>query len=778
MRFRDGMWLTQPDFRVEFAEDVHKIDTSKDDALSLLCPTRHIMARGNTLNQPTITIDVEPVVDDVISITARHWKGARDLGPHYPLFPDGKPGLKSSVTKTDAGTVLTAGKLACTISGAANTFDIRFTDAVTGAAVTSLEGRSVGLAYNPPPGSPMQLQDMTKFSHYMFTQHNLGVGESIFGLGERFTPFNKVGQAVTLYNADGGTSSEQAYKNVPFYLSSAGYGVFIDHPEPVELEIGSERTCRLQTSVKGQKIKWYLIYGPDPKEILRKYTDLTGKPAKVPSWSYGLWLSTSFTTNYDEATVGQFLDGMKEREIPVHVFHYDCFWMREFHWCDFVFSKEHFPDPKAMMSRLRTKYPGIKFCVWINPYIGDASPVFQEAADKGFLVKRTNGDVWQWDLWQAGMGLVDFTNPAACAWYTEKLEGLFDVGVDSLKTDFGERIPDTDVRWFDQSVDLAKMHNYYAYIYNEVVFRALQKRYGEDQAVLFSRSATAGTQRFPLQWGGDCESTYEAMAESLRGGLSLGLSGFAYWSVDIGGFEGRPRHDVYKRWVAFGLLCSHSRLHGSNSYRVPWAIDEASTPVLRTFVDLKCRLMPYIYAHSMAATKTGVPVSLRAMFLEFPEDPTAWTLDRQYMFGDALLIAPVFSESGEVTFYLPEGRWTSWFGGEVKHGPRWVTEKHGFESLPLYVREGTVLVLGKEGEKRVVYDYEQDAEVRVYSPTRGRPWRSTLLVDCEGDVRGKLEVEGATLKGLGLGGFNGKWSIVIDGMKADMEGETVTKFSW
>jgi alpha-D-xyloside xylohydrolase len=243
----------------------------------------------------------------------------------------------------------------------------------------------------------------------------------------------------------------------------------------------------------------------------------------------------------------------------------DCFWLREFHWCDFVFSKENFPEPKAMMTRLREKYPGIKFCVWINPYIGDASPVFAEAAEAGYLVKRPNGDVWQWDLWQAGMGLVDFTNPAACKWYISKLEYLFDVGVDCLKTDFGERIPDKDVQWHDKTVDPAKMHNFYSYIYNEVVYKALQKRYGADQAVLFARSATAGTQRFPLQWGGDCESTYEAMAESLRGGLSLGLSGFAYWSVDIGGFEGKPRHDVYKRWVAFGLLCSHSRLHGSIS---------------------------------------------------------------------------------------------------------------------------------------------------------------------------------------------------------------------
>lgn len=592
----------------------------------------------------------------------------------------------------------------------------------------------------------MQTGDMSNIGHYIFTQHQLAVGESIYGLGERFTAFNKVGQSLTLYNADGGTSSEQAYKNVPFYLSSNGYGVFIDHAEPVDLEIGSERSCRLQASVLGQRLKWYVIYGPDPKDILRKYTALTGKPGKVPSWSFGLWLSTSFTTSYDEKTVGSFLDGMKQREIPVHVFHYDCFWLREFHWCDFEFSKEHFPDPKSMMSRLRKERPGLKFCVWINPYLGDASPVFAEAAEKGYLLKRKNGDVWQWDLWQAGMGLIDFTNPAACEWYVSKLEGLFDVGIDCLKTDFGERIPDKDVQWFDKSLDPAKMHNYYAFIYNEVVYKALQKRYGRDQAVLFARTATAGTQRFPLQWGGDCESTFEAMAESLRGGLSLGVSGFAYWSVDIGGFEGTPDASVYKRWVAFGLLCSHSRLHGSNSYRVPWAIDEESTDVLRTFTDLKCRLMPYLYSQAISSTTSGLPVSLRAMFLEFPEDPTVWFLDRQYMLGDSLLIAPVFTESGEVDFYLPEGRWTNWFTGEVKSGPRWVKEKHGYLTCPIYIREGSILVLGKVGEKRVVYDYFEDVQVMVVQPIDGRRARAPVkLVDDKGEAMGEITLNGGEL---------------------------------
>ena len=340
------------------------------------------------------------------------------------------------------------------------------------------------------------------------------------------------------------------------------------------------------------------------------------------------------------------------------------------------------------------------------------------------------------------MGIVDFTNPAARDWYVGCLNKLFDVGVDSIKTDFGERIPSKDVQWFDPTVDPAKMHNYYAFIYNKTVYEAVQARYGKDEAVLFARTATAGTQRFPLQWGGDCESTFEAMAESLRGGLSLGMCGFSFWSVDIGGFEGTPDATIYKRWVQFGLLCSHSRLHGSNSYRVPWLVDDndtseqGSSAILRRFTQLKCRLMPYLYSTAMEAIKHGWPVSVRAMALEFPDDRTAWNCDQQFMLGSKILVAPVFDESGEVEFYLPEGKWTSfWDEKKIVEGPRWVKETHGFDTLPFYVREGTILVLGKEGEKRTVWDWTKDVEIKMYQPNGDSRFN---LVDSTGKELGTL----------------------------------------
>ncbi len=277
--------------------------------------------------------------------------------------------------------------------------------------------------------------------------------------------------------------------------------------------------------------------------------------------------------------------------------------MREFSWCDFKWDTRCFPDPESMLLRLRAR--GLHICVWINPYIAQRSPLFEEGVREGFLLRRADGSTWQTDQWQPGMGIVDFTNPAACDWYTSKLRRLMEMGVDCFKTDFGERIP-TDVVYHDGS-DPLKMHNYFCFLYNRTVFEALKQARGEGEAVVFARSATSGGQQFPVHWGGDCTATFESMAESLRGGLSLGLSGFGFWSHDIGGFEQTANAEVYKRWCAFGLLSSHSRLHGSSSYRVPWVYDEEAVDVLRYFTRLKLSLMPYLFRAACQAHRKAPP---------------------------------------------------------------------------------------------------------------------------------------------------------------------------
>ncbi|KAH8723696.1 alpha-xylosidase [Phaeosphaeriaceae sp. PMI808] len=767
MKFRDGMWLASPEYTVQYAEEVYNITPRQDkQAVTLLCPTKKILSRGDTLNLSTLSIEVEAQFDGVISLEVTHHAGVRRLGPEFELFPDGKPDSRAEIVKglNDRGIIVESGALSATVSGDDHSFDVKFHATDGSKALTSLLSRSVGLAYSPALRTPKEVEDSSLYKHYIFTQTELSVGESIHGLGERFGAWNKVGQNIEVWNEDGGTSSEQAYKNISFWLSSRGYGVFIDTPDKIDLEIGSERCSRLQTTVEGQRLKWYIIYGPTPKEVLTKYSILTGKSNRVPAWSYGLWLSTSFTTSYSEETVQSFVTQMSQSRIPVEVFHFDCFWLRAFHWCDFIWDPVSFPDPAGQIKRLKGAGLINKVSVWTNPYIGQASPGFAYAAQKGYLLKRKNGDVWQWDLWQTGMGIVDFTNPEACEWFGTCMVELLEIGVDSIKTDFGERIPTKDVQWHDKSVDPNRMHNYYAFLYNKIVYEAVQKMHGKNEAILFARTACAGSQRFPLHWGGDCESTPAALAESVRGGLGMGLASFAFWTSDIGGFEGSPPPWIYKRWVAFGLLNSHSRLHGSSSYRVPWLIDNSSTApenctdVLRHWVQLKRQLMPYLYAQSIESIAKGWPTSVRAVALEFPDDPTAWYVDRQFMVGSQILAAPVFEEDGSVEYYVPPGRWFSFWDGKEVLGGKWIREKFGFLQLPLLVREGAILVLGQaEGDGGFGYDWlNTGGEVRLYGTKAGN---KATLVDTDGNVKGMLEVGPSDeLKGLDL--LQGKWNVV------------------
>ncbi len=689
MKFTDGNWMHLPGVSAHYAAEAH-LASDHGDRLRILAPCHPIRHRGDTLSGPLLTVDLSSPLPDVIRVKVTHFEGALDNGPHFEVSE--APG-ETTCEFLESEYRFTSGKVTAVVSKSGG-FSIDFV--------------AEGKTFAKSPNKGTSYMNVAGDQAYSVSQVSLGVGELVYGLGERFTAFVKNGQTVEIWNRDGGTCSDQAYKNVPFYMTNRGYGVFVNHPGAVSFEIASERTDRAQFSVPGESVEYWVIYGPTPKEVLSKLTALTGRPSLPPKWSFGLWLSTSFTTNYDEETVNSFIQGMADRDLPLSVFHYDCFWMRGLHWCDFEWDPAVFPDPEGMLQRLHER--GLKVCVWINPYIAQASQLFAEAKANGYLVKRPDGSVWQWDLWQPGMGIVDFTNPAAKKWFQDKLARIIDMGVDALKTDFGERIP-TDVVWFDGS-DPERMHNFYSQAYNEAVWEILEAKKGKGEAVLFARSATAGGQKYPVHWGGDCWSTFEAMAESLRGGLSLGLCGFGYWSHDIGGFEGLPPAELYKRWVAFGLLSSHSRLHGSTSYRVPWAYDDEAVDVLRFFTKLKHRLMPYLWEKALEAAETGAPM-MRSMHVEFPSDPACDTLDRQYMLGDKLLVAPVFSFDGSVTYYVPEGTWTHLISRETVTGPKWVTETHSALSMPILVRPGSELRLGTRDD-RPDYDYESESVVERF----------------------------------------------------------------
>lgn len=710
MKFTDGYWGIRPGVTALHPAEAYDVEAT-ESSVTVYAPTQRIRRRGDVLNRPLATVRLSSPMPDVVAVRILHHAGGLQRPPAFDL-----PGATAAPVTTRAGddvAELTSGGLtARVVRGEDWRLDFVAGDRV----LTSSSTKGMGFMTTPDG------------VHHVAQRLDLAPGDVVYGLGERFGPLVKNGQTVDIWNNDGGTASEQAYKNVPFYLTNAGYGVFVNHPGLVSFELASELVSRTQFSVAGQELEYLVIHGPTPKEILRRYTALTGRPARVPAWSYGLWLSTSFTTDYDEATVASFVDGMAERDLPLSVFHFDTFWMREFNWCDFEWDPRTFPDPEGMLARLKAR--GLRICVWINPYIAQRSPLFAQGAEKGYLVRRPDGSVWQWDRWQAGMGLVDFTNPEARAWYASHLRRLMDMGVDAFKSDFGERVP-TDVVW-DDGADPERMHNYYTLLYNQTVFEALQERHGDGGAVVFARSATTGGQRFPVHWGGDNDSTFASMAESLRGGLSLAMSGFGYWSHDIGGFENLPDPAVFKRWIPFGLLSSHSRLHGSTSYRVPWAFDDEAVDVLRRFTRLKLRLMPYLSAMAREAYEDGVPI-LRPMALEFPDDPATTYLDRQYLLGDRLLVAPVMSADDTVSYYVPAGTWTSLLDGAQVTGPRWVSETHGFDSVPALVRPDTVLPLGAVDD-RPDYVYADGITLRLYELADGHD--STLVVPAaEGEAR-------------------------------------------
>lgn len=598
MKFTNGYWMIRDGVDALYAREAYELAAdATTESLNVLAPTSVVRGRYDTLNLPTFNVDITTPAEGVIRVCAEHWQGATEY-PGFPLNAD-EPGNRDYVTVQANGngdgevgvngadvTLTTGGLTVKVVKGAPWNLTFIGED---GKVLTESAGKSLG-RFKLGAESNVTAQPVSEFGVtmdgsardesdvFIAIQLHLSVGEDVYGLGERFGAYVKNGQSVDIWNEDGGTASEQGYKDIPFYMTSNGYGVLVNNRGHVSFEIGSENT---------------------------------------------------------EATINSFIDGMAERDIPLAAFHYDCYWMREFHWCDFEWDKRFFGDIESTLKRLHE--------------------------DKGYLVRKPNGEVWQTDFWQAGMGLVDFTNPAAREWFKDKVKALLNQGVDAIKTDFGERIP-RDVVWHDGSPKLS-MHNWYTQLYNQAVFEAIEETYGKGNACLYARSATVGGQQQPVHWGGDCESAFNGMAQSLRAGLSLTSSGFGFWSHDIGGFEGAfPDPAVYKRWVAFGMLGSHSRLHGSTVYRVPWLFDEedekngvalvpgqTAVDVVREFTKLKLELMPYVYQLGLQPHANGTPV-MRSMFVEFPDDPACRTLDRQYMFGPSMLVAPVFTYSGEVSY--------------------------------------------------------------------------------------------------------------------------------
>ncbi len=695
MKFKKGMWLPQEGFSLNYPSTVYDYKF-ENNVLTIYAPFVEVHHRGNTLDGGMLTGEIS-IFDDNVHFNFVH-KNQFKKSKFNPI----RNFEETSVVENEDSIVLSNKNTSVTVYK--SNFRIE---------VTNLDGHIISI-----PERSFGYMTHENGKTYMTSATKLSVAEKVYGFGEKFTNYIKNGQSIEVWHEDGGTASEQTYKSIPYFVTSNNYGVFVDHAEKVEFEVGSEAVGKCQFAVEGEVLRFDVLTGNNLSEVTKKFSKLGGDIPKVPEWSYGLWLSTSFTTEYNEETVLEFIDGMDKRDIPFEVFHFDCFWMKEYEWMNFQWNPDFFPDPEGLLKKIHDRNK--KVCVWINPYIGQKSPAFKECFEGGYFVGGKDNLPWQWDRWQAGMGLVDFTNPEAKSWYKEKLRALVKMGVDSFKTDFGERIPvpsryyETDViNYFDCSSP-EEMHNYYTYLYNEAVFEVLVEEFGEGEACLFARSGTFAQGTLPVHWGGDCLSNYESMAESLRGGLSLALSGYAYWSHDIGGFEAGCTPDIYMRWSQFGLLSSHSRYHGNSEYKVPWFYGEEAVLVSQKFSMLKNSLMPYIKTMQDEATSLGLPM-IRPMILDFSNDKTCLDLDLQYMFGSKLLVAPIFNDKSIAEYYLPTGfRWFNILTKEIYDGGNWINEEHSYETLPLLLKEGEALVFSNN-KTRSKFNVDEGFELLIFN---------------------------------------------------------------
>jgi len=504
---------------------------------------------------------------------------------------------------------------------------------------------------------------------------SLAPGEKLFGGGESFTALDKRGQKLVLWANDAnGVESGRMYKPIPFFMSSRGYGMFVHTSAPATFDFGASYSLANTLMLGDDELDLFVFLG-QPKDILNEYTNLTGKAQMPPLWSFGLWMSR--ITYSSEEEVRAVAAKLRENRVPADVIHLDTGWFETDWRCDYKFSTTRFKDPAKMIADL--KQQGFHISLWQLPYFVPQNSLFPEIVSKGLAVKDAKGNLPYEDA------VLDFTNPATVAWYQNKIAGLLKMGAGAIKVDFGEAAPLTGIYANGRSGFYE--HNLYPLRYNQAVAEITKKTTGEN--IIWARSAWAGSQRYPLHWGGDAGNTDSSMAATLRGGLSLGLSGFTFWSHDIGGFTQRPPEDLYRRWAAFGLLTSHSRCHGAPP-REPWEYGAQFLEYFRKADELRYRLMPYIYAQAKDSSDRGLPM-LRALFIEYPDDPGAWLVDDEYLFGSDLLVAPLM-ETGQIArdVYLPKGQWIDYQSGKVYQGG-WQKIEGGGISAVILARDGAII---------------------------------------------------------------------------------------
>ena len=528
--------------------------------------------------------------------------------------------------------------------------------------------------HNCEPTPVSFVRKASDFSYKFAMTFSLSHDEKIYGCGESFTRLNKRGQKLSLWTNDAHSAqTKEMYKPVPFFLSSRGYGMFMHTSAPVTCDFGHSND-QAATLYLGEDFLDIFVFLGNPKELLSEYTALTGRSQLPPLWSFGLWMSR--ITYKNEKEVYEVSDRLRKEKIPCDVIHIDTGWFENDWRCDYEFSKTRFSNPEKMISDLKEK--GFQVSLWQLPYFTPKNKLYSEAIEKGYVILDSEGRLPTEDA------IIDFSNPEAVIWYKGLLARLFDMGIGAIKADFGEAAP-AHGRYASGKSGMHE-HNLYPLRYNKAVCEITKEKTGE--AIIWGRSAWAGSQRYPLHWGGDAENTDNAMAATLRAGLSLGLCGFSFWSHDIGGFVKKSPEELYKRWLAFGMLTSHSRCHGVPP-KEPWLYKDAFTADFRKIVEMKYKLMPYIYEQSKISAENGFPL-LRTLFFEFPEDKTAWFIEDEYFFGSDILAAPLMDENKyERDVYLPSGKWIDYQTGEAYSGEKWHTIKSGEIPCIILVKSGS-----------------------------------------------------------------------------------------
>jgi alpha-D-xyloside xylohydrolase len=512
------------------------------------------------------------------------------------------------------------------------------------------------------------------YSTSMSAVFSLSPDEKIFGCGESFTEFNKRGQKVVLWTDDAnGAQNEAMYKPIPFFMSSRGYGLFMHTSSPISCDFGKYYSGVYSLMIGDDEADLFIFLGK-PRDILDEYTNLTGKAAMPPLWSFGLWMSR--ITYFSEAEGREVTKKLRDNKIPSDVLHFDTGWFEKDWRCDYQFSKTRFTDAAKMMSDF--KKIGFQTCLWQLPYFVPKNTLFPEIIQKGLYVKDSKGNLPYEDA------VLDFSNPATVGWYQDKIAGLLKQGVGVIKVDFGEAAPKNGLYYSGRTGFYE--HNLYPLRYNKAVADITKQVTGE--TIIWARSAWAGSQRYPLHWGGDAENTNTAMAATLRAGLSLGVCGFSFWSHDIGGFVNKKPEDLYRRWTPFGMLTSHTRSHGAPPTE-PWEYGEDFMNAFRLADNMRYELMPYIYSQAKDCTERGLPM-FRALFIEYPDDPGSWSVDNEYLFGSDMLVAPLLEKVTKRDVYLPPGQWIDYQTGKVYSGG-WHNIEAGKIPIVVLVREGSVI---------------------------------------------------------------------------------------